>query len=227
MFDDIEREYEKDLQEKRFLAYYIPRAIVVSLVAILLVIIVKFDWLVYLCALVLFLSVVVVFFIKEYRHAHKTVKAVRDSTGLNAKILAYNNADDSRRINKLVVDLAKHRIHTRDDLLLVLDYFQSRLPSNSKPNLLEWIFTAVVTLSSVVLVTYDDSINAINMHRLAAVLVPTIIVALIILTPFIMAKAIATGIAKNRNKAETSLVQDLAYIYVNFEKYQTKLLRCS
>lgn len=51
----------------------------------------------------------------------------------------------------------------------------------------------------------------------------TAVVALIILTPVIIAKIISTAMSISRNKIDSSLVEDLAYIYVHFEKYQTRL----
>lgn len=224
MFDEIERGYRKGLQEKRFLAYYSPRATIIVILAILLSTVVGIHyWIVLLCATIVFVGLVALFFLKEYRHAHQTIESVRKSKKFSTKLSAYFKADDTQRIEKLVEDLARHRLHTRSDLELTLSYFQSRLPNNTKPNLLEWIFTAVITLSSIVIVTYDSSINTINLHRLFSVVAPTVVVTLIILIPFIVAKLISAGISSSRNKADTSLVQDLAYILVNFERYRTQL----
>lgn len=224
MFDKIEREYKRGLQEKRFMAYYSPRAAIIVVLAILLSTVIGLHrWLVYACAAIIFVGIVVFFFIKEYSNAHKTIESVRQSKSFSAKFSAYLRVDDSRRIEKLVADLAHHHLHTKADLELTLDYFQSRLPSRTKPNLLEWIFTAVITLSSIVIVTYDSSINTINLHRLVSIVVPTMVVALIILTPFIIAKLISAAISSSRNKVDTSLVQDLAYICVNFDKYRSRL----
>lgn len=224
MFSDIEKEYKKGLQEKRFIAYYWPRALIIILVAVLMSFVIGLHrWLVYGCAVMVFVGVGVAFFIKEYYHAHKTMENVRQSKGFSTKLSEYYRVDDSRRINKLIEDLARHNLRTKADLEIAIDYYQSRLPTNTKPNLLEWIFTAVITLSSIVIVTYDSSIKSISLNRLVAILAPTVIVALIILTPFIIAKLITAGISSSRNKVDTSLVEDLAYIYVNFEKYQQRL----
>lgn len=224
MFDDIEREYKKGLQEKRFVDYYWPRAVVIILVAILLDLLIgKYHWIIYGCALAVFVMIVAAFFAREYWHAHKTIESVRQSKSFATKLTAYFKVDDSRRIEKLVLDLAHHDLHTKSDIKLALDYFQSRLPVNAKPKLLDWVFTTVIALSSIVIVTYDSSINAINIQRLLKIFAPSVAVALIILTPFIIAKLIYTGMSRSRNKIDTSLVQDLAYIYVHFEKYQKRL----
>lgn len=224
MFDDIEREYKKDLQGKRFVTYYWPRALAVILVAVLLDLVLgKHRWLVYGFAVLLFVVFAAIFFLKEYYHAHRTMESVRQGKSLTTKMTAYFKVDDTKRIEKLVADLRHHNLHTKSDVKLTLDYFQSRLPVNSRPNLSEWIFTTVIALSSIVIITYDNSINTISLHKLFAVFAPSVAVALIILTPFILAKLILAGISKSHNKIDTSLVQDLAYIYVHFEKYEKKL----
>lgn len=224
MFDDIEREYKKDLQGKRFVTYYWPRALAVILVAVLLDLVLgKHRWLVYGFAVLLFVVFAAIFFLKEYYHAHRTMESVRQGKSLTTKMTAYFKVDDTKRIEKLVADLRHHNLHTKSDVKLTLDYFQSRLPVNSRPNLSEWIFTTVIALSSIVIITYDNSINTISLHKLFAVFAPSVAVALIILTPFILAKLILAGISRSHNKIDTSLVQDLAYIYVHFEKYEKKL----
>lgn len=48
MFSDIEKEYKKGLQERRFVAFYWPKAIFIVLLAILGDLLFHFDrWLVY------------------------------------------------------------------------------------------------------------------------------------------------------------------------------------
>lgn len=224
MFDEIEKSYQKGLQQNRFSAYYWPRAAIVVIIAIILDALLGFHrWVVYICAVVVLAILVLSFFIRDYYRAHKTIATVRETRGTSAKLAAYYEADDLRRIDDLVIDLAHHNLRTKADLELALSYYQSRLPSNSRPNILEWIFTAIITLSSIVIVTYDNSINTINIRRLFSVFAPTIIVVLIILTPLIIAKLISAGISSSRNKIDTSLVQDLAFIYVNFDRYRDHL----
>ena len=215
MFDNIEREYKKGLQAKRFTNYYWPRVIVIIVAAILLTLSLNnYRWLIYGCAVVIFALIVALFFLKEYRRMRKNY---------TNNPASYTKADNSKRIENLVSDLERHNLHTKSDIKLALDYFESRMPVNTRPRLLDWIFTTVIALVSIVILTYDNTINTINLHRLVAVFAPSLVVALIILTPFIIARLIYTGIARAHNKLDTSLVQDLAYIYVNFKKYQKQL----
>lgn len=224
MFSDIEREYKKALQQKRFFVYYWPKVVFIVIIAVLCDLGLGVNrWLAYGCTVVVLILLVAYFFLHELRVANKTIPSVRSAKGISAKIHAYNLADDALRIQNLADDLARHDINTKDDLGLTLEYFQTRLPSNSRPNLLAWILTAVITVSSVIIVAYDNALGTVDIQKLISVFVSTAAIALVILTPFILAKFISAGISNSRNKVDTSLVEDLAYIYVHFEDYRGSL----
>lgn len=224
MFSEIEREYKKGLQQKRFIAYYWPCATLVVILAVVFALVFSsLRWLIYGCAVIIFCILAVAFLVWDYHHAGKLFRSVRISKTFSAKLVAYYLADDKHRIDNLISDLARHQIRTKDDLLLTLNYFQSRLPSDTKPNLLGWVLTAVITLSSIVIVAYDGSIGTINLHKLIPIFGSTLVVALLILTPVIIAKIISTTMSISRNKIDSSLVEDLAYIYVHFDQYRGRL----
>ncbi len=224
MFSEIEKEYKKGLQQKRFLAYYWPCATLVVILALVFAFIFdSISWIIYGCALVLLLVLVAIFFAWELHYATKTFQSVRRSKSLSAKIAAYIIADDKKRIDNLIADLARNDIRTKENLRLTLDYFQSRLPYIAKTSILSWVLTAVITLSSIVIVAYDDSVGTISLQRLIPIFSSTLAVALIILTPFIIVRIISAAISSSRSKVDATLVEDLAYIYVHFELYRTKL----
>lgn len=226
MFSDIEKEYKKGLQERRFVAFYWPKAIFIALLAILGDLLFHFDrWLVYGFSVAILLGLVVYFFVRDLRMASRSNPAMRAGKGISTKLDAYFAADDAYRIDNLLSDLARHGIHTKQDLELTLDFFQTRLPASSKPNFLEWTLTAVIALSSIIIVTYDDVIDAIDIHKLISALGSTLVIALIFLTPFIIARIISALISSSRNKVETALVEDLAYIYFHFDQYNAKLTK--
>lgn len=224
MFSKIEKEYKKGLQQKRFIAYYWPCAALVAIITIIFALIFEsLHWIIYGCAVVIFLILVAVFFVWELHNAKNTFRSVRDSKGIISKLLAYFAADDEKRLNNLVSDLASNNICTKDDLKLALDYFQSRLPIVTRVGLVSWILTAVIMLTSVIIVAYDEAIGTINIRHLIPAFGSAVVVALIILTPIIIAKIISVSISNSRSKVDTILVEDLAYIYVHFDQYQSQL----
>lgn len=227
MFGEIEKEYRKGLQEQRFKVFYWPKAILVVVVALNLVIWTKaseiYNILVYVLAVIVLLGLAAYFFIKELRLASKVFPAIRKNKDINAKLKAYFAADDAMRIDNLVSDLRKHNMHTKTDIELAFNYYKSRLPVNAKPSVLEWFLTTMITLSSIIIVTYDDEVGTINMAKLISAFGTTMAAALVAVTPFLIAKLISVSISRSRSKLEEVLVEDLAYVYANYEKYSVKL----
>jgi len=226
MFDEIEKEYKKGLQEKRFLAFYWPRAVIsIAIVVVLRLVLARWRWWIYGGAVLWLMILVEYFFVRDFRRASRKLKMPKEAKGVMGKVKFYIEADDYARREKLVEDLAEHGVQTKEELKLTLDYFETRLPSNSKPNLLGWILTTAITLSSITIVAYDDEMGTIDMKKFLSVFFSTLVAALLVMIPFVIAKIVTVSISKSRSKVEMVLVEDLAYIYVNFEEFRGRLER--
>lgn len=228
MFSEIEKEYKKGLQEKRFLAFYWPRAVISIVVVIILrLLLARWRWWIYGGAVLWLLILVGHFFARDFRRASRKLKMPEEAKGVVGKIRFYIEADDFERREKLVEDLAQHGVQTKEELKLTLDYFEMRLPSNSKPNLLSWILTTAITLSSITIVAYDEEMGTIDIKKFLAIFCSTLVAALLVMVPFAIAKLVTVSISRSRSKVEMVLVEDLAYIYVNFGEYRERLDRRS
>ena len=226
MFSEIEKTYKKGLPQKRFAAYYRPRAILVVIIALM----VDFGlgvnrWLVYGVTVAVLVAFVALFFLRDLRRASKKFPKLRQSRGLTNKIAAYIEFDDTLRIDNLIHDLNRHHLKTRDDIEVAIHFFETHHRLEAQTSVLEWVLTAAVAILSLVVVAYDDGTRAIDFEKLFMVLAPTFGVTLLLLTPFLLAKLISHGIDSSRTKVDSSLVEDLAYIYVNFDKYRDKLVK--
>lgn len=220
MFSEIEKEYRKDLLDQRFAVYYWPKAALIAVLALIFAMIPNFEyWMAFIAAVAILLGIAVLFFVRELEIARRKYPEVRAQQNLVAMVREYYNIDDRLRMDNLVADLARHNIRNENDLKLTLDYYQSRLPGDSRPNLLEWFLTMIVTVSSVTIVTYDEELGMVDLPKLFEILWAT----MIIVAPFLIAKLIAAGISQSRNKIDTILVEDLSYIYVNFANFKKKL----
>ena len=147
-------------------------------------------------------------------------RAVRRKRGIIAKLQSYFETDDAMRVNNLVTNLTKHDIRTKEDLKLAIEYYESRLPMNTKPNLMDWILTTIVTVASVALVAYDEATSTIDVQKFLNVFISALIVAAICITPILVFKIVRYALSRFRNRVDTILVEDLAEIYVNFEGYE-------
>lgn len=219
MFSEIEKRYRKQSQDHRFLMQYWPKAVVVLVVAFVCIYALGINyWLVYGVASVVLVALVVIFVIKDLNEFSKKFPAASKSRGLRAKLQAYYAVEDAKRRKNLVKDLVTANIRTKDDVRITLEYFQSRLPQNTKAGILEWALTIVLSLSPIILVAYDDSIKTINLHRLLPILIATLFVGIVVATLFIIPKLPSVISSRSRSKVDRALVEDLAYIYVNFEE---------
>lgn len=224
MFSEIEEEYRKDVQERRYLSYYIRRAIPITILALVLNGLFR-QWyiVIYLVTVAILVGLGIVFIVRDLREIDKNTKMVRRRKGIIVKLKSYFEADDTIRVNKLVASLARRNIKTKEDLEITIDYFKSRLPINTKPNLLDWVLTTVLTVASVAIVAYDETTSTVNIQRFTNVFISALIVAMLCFTPVLIFKVVRYLMSRFRNRVDTTLVEDLVYIYINFEKYRVEL----
>lgn len=224
MFSEIEKEYRKSVQERRYLAYYVWRAVPITVAAIVLSLIFR-EWylVIYIATIVILAILAVVFFIRDVREVDDTVKTIRRKKGVKAKLKNYFEIDNTMRVNSLVEVLNRHGINTKEDLKVVLGYFESRLPITTKPNLVNWVLTTIVTVASVAIVAYDEVTSTINVRKFLSVFISALVVAVMCITPVLVFRIARYAMTRFRNRVDTILVEDLAYIYINFEKYGEKI----
>ncbi len=225
MFSEIEKEYKKGLQERRFFAFYWPRAILVVVLALVFDLGLNFNrWLIYGIMALLLILFVAVFFLRDWRRGLSRIEPEKlRKTARRHRVKVILKADDEIRINNLVEDLRRHNLRTKSDLELAINYFERNRPVTSKPNLLEWTLSIAVTLSSIVLLAYDTETGVINAQKFVSAFGSTMTIAIVILTPAILAKFISARIASARTKVDSFITEDLAFIYVNYEQYRGQL----
>ena len=224
MFTEIEKQYKKGLQERRFSAYYWPRAVLIVALALIADFVLGADrWLIYSLTVAALLLFVIIFFVRDIRHGLKELDDSKKRRNTRAKLALYIEYDDRLRIDNLISDLRRHNLNSKDDLKLAINYFERQRPVESKPNLLEWTLSVAVALSSIVLLAYDTDTGIIDSQKFISAFCSTLAIALIVLTPAILAKIISTRIATHRTKVDNFLIEDLAFLYVNFEKFQDRL----
>lgn len=223
MFSEIEKEYRKSVQERRYWAYYIKWAVPITVVAAVLSLAFRHLYGVILfVTTVLLVGILITFIVRDIKATEEMARAVRRKRGIVAKLQSYFETDDVMRVNNLMANLAKHDIRTKEDLKLAIEYYESRLPMNTKPNLMDWILTTIVTVASVAIVAYDEATSTIDVQKFLNVFSSALIVAAICITPILVFKIVRYALSRFQNRVDTILVEDLAEIYVNFERYEER-----
>lgn len=220
MFSEIEKEYKKGLPELRFRAYYARLSIPLMIAAYLASRAFNINsWLTAAIMGVILLVVVVMYLAKDIRSLSKYEKGMK----LRKWLANYNQADEKRRLDSLTVSLRKNNLDTKDDIKLALDHFEQRVPAPSHPSLLETILSVSVALMSIVVVAYDEESNIVDFAKFWNLLWSTLGVAFIILVPVVAVSAVVRKLIFSHTKIEVILVEDLAYIYVNYDEFEAKL----
>ena len=225
LFSEIEKEYKKGLQERRFFRYYWPRAIILIAIALALDFGININrWLVYGVMVVLLIFFIIMFFVRDYQRGVRNVGAEKvRQTSRNKRFKLLMKADDEIRISNLITDLRKHNLRTKADIEITMTYFERNRPVASKPNLLEWTLSIAVALSSIVVLAYDEQTGMIDGSKFLSTFGSTMVIAQVFLMPAILAKIISARIASARTKVDSFLVEDLAFIYVNYEHFRKYL----
>lgn len=221
MFSEIEKDYRKGLQEARFWRFYGWR----SLVAIVLAMVVIFvlgvsSWLAAGCLSVILVGLVAWFFWKDT----KIVLGKRvQRKSVVERLVEYFREDDKLRVKNLLVDLKRHGVQTREEIKIALDYYERKQPVQTKTGILEWVLSIAVALVSIVVVAYDEASATVDMEKLFNILKPTLGLIVAIIVPIVVAKMVVSFLAVPRAKLDSILVEDLAIIYMQYDKFEDKL----
>lgn len=225
MFNDIEKSYRRGFQAKRFFNYYLRHAIPAVAVAIVAIYIFGiWDWLATIIIAVLLILYIIWFFMRDIKI---TMGKQVHSKGMIKILVEYFEADRRIRMGNLLVDLRKHNIRSKDDLQLAIQYFEQQIPSKSRPGLLEWTLSVIIALAPVIVLAYDNTTGTINSAEVFAILRPTVEIALAVIMPILLIKIVMSFVSSSHTKVENCLVDDLAYIYVNFKDFQQDLSKTS
>ncbi len=223
MFSDIEKEYKKNLTEldHRFKTYYWPWAVAVVALALVADFILKWNrWVIYGTIIAILGVLVIIFFFRDFYHERKKLpKKVPNYTRREI----YIDTDDKLRIDKLVVDLRKYHLTTKDDIRTALDYFERRMPVKDKGGSLEWLVTALIALVSIVILAYDDDLGGVNLQRFAGMFGSAFALSLALLAPIVVGQAISVRVNGSQTELDSRLVEDLAFVYVNYDDFKEKL----
>lgn len=220
MFSDIEKDYKKGLPELRFRSYYVRLAVPLIVVAYLAS---KFlhinSWLTAVIMGVLLLVLVGIYLLKDIRSLSKYEKGM----GIRKWLNNYNRADELRRLDSLVASLHKNNLNSQDDIKLALEHFEQQVPPPTKPSLLELMLSAAVGLMSIIVLAYDEENNIVDFGKFWNILWSTLGVALIIIIPVVVVGWLVKKLIFSHTKIEVILVEDLAYVYINYDKFRAKL----
>ena len=221
MFSEIEKDYRKGLQEARFWRFYGWRSLVAIVLAMGVIFVLGVNsWLAAGCLSVILVGLVAWFFWKDTKIV--LGKRVQRKSVIE-RLVEYFREDDKLRVKNLLVDLKRHGVQTREEIKIALDYYERKQPVQAKTGILEWVLSIAVALVSIVVVAYDEASATVDMEKLFNILKPTLGLIVAIIVPIVVAKMVVNFLAVPRAKLDSILVEDLAIIYMQYDKFEDKL----
>lgn len=178
------------------------------------------SWLAAGCLSVILVGLVAWFFWKDTKIV--LGKRVQRKSVIE-RLVEYFREDDKLRVKNLLVDLKRHGVQTREEIKIALDYYERKQPVQAKTGILEWVLSIAVALVSIVVVAYDEASATVDMEKLFNILKPTLGLIVAIIVPIVVAKMVVNFLAVPRAKLDSILVEDLAIIYMQYDKFEDKL----
>lgn len=211
MFEDLMRKYKKDSREMKFNIFYWFFSILILPFSL------YFNFSL-LFVFILLIIANVSYFLIDYFKIMKNTNA--KEKGIKSRIKAYNNKIEKLKFDSIIKLLKQYNIKTKSDLKFAIDYFISEKPIKTVPNLLELIITIFFSLAAFIGVAYNTETKSLNIEMINKTIDSTLAVLLCTLVPILIVKFIIDIFKNPKDKRYTNLINDLSYIYVNFDKFK-------
>lgn len=217
MFQEIEKDYKKQLKENKFNKFYWTNATILIIMASMFKdFFINKYYLIYIILIIL----LIVYFILDYR---KTLKNIKLSNNVIKNLKIYLNQIHIDRINRLIHNMKNYNIKTKNDIKLVIDYYNNKQPIKVESSFLGWLVSFVLTLSSFLQIAYDSENQTFDYTKISIILGSSLGIIICLLVPILIIKFIISNIIFSKEKLHSDISEDLTYIYFNFNKYTNQL----
>lgn len=218
MFQDIEKQYKKNFKERQFNLFYWRIAIILITLYICFQNILTIEFLIF----IILFPLIIIYFVIDY---FKTTKNAKKVKGFKNHIILYADECRKQQLNNLIASLKIYNFRTKNDLKLAIDYFNSQKPIKVASSIPGWIVSTSLTLASFVEIAYDKDTKSIDYTKISAILTPTLGIILFCIIIFLFIKLTFKFSYFSQESIQSSLADDLTYIYINFNKYKNQLTK--
>lgn len=220
MFKEIEKEYKGTLKENKFNSFYWKNAGFACIVSLIISKLINNTLAIIFCYIYI-ITKLIIYFYKDYKETTKKINLKKESITKRVKI--YISQIKPNHVDNVLNILSSYNFRTKNDLKLVIDYYNSKQPITLESSPLGWIVSVALTIASFIEIAYDSNTQTINFNKLSLILNSTSIYIILIVIPIIIIKFIINIIIIPKRKLYSQLSEDLSFIYLNFNKYKNKL----
>ena len=225
MFSSFEKEYKKTLDEVKFNKFYIVSSVIVSFVTyILSKIFPSLYNAKFICIFSISLLVISVFlytlidYIKFY-----DVSQIDKKDKLIIKISRYMEFKKSQPIYDLLILLNKYNFNTKNKLRIAIEHYSGRQSIKIESSIMAFVISTLISLASLISIFYDDQTKTFSVEKATAIINTTIGFCIIPILIAIIIFIIAKCLIYSNKKLYSTLNEEIAYIYVNYDKYKKTL----
>ena len=219
MYRNIEKNYKKNNPENKLYSYYWKCSIIAMVTAIFIS---NFGISNFILLPIIIVSLIIAVVIYECRNYKKYNIINHKWTDFFTNYKVYIKKEKDASIEILVKILNNENINTKSDILVIVDYYNKKMPINIKKSIWETLISLVVTLASLVVIFVDEENKTIEYDKMAIVMGSVFGIILVVVFMYLMFKLFIS--IKNSNESFYSeLVDKLTIIYMNYDKYKPKL----
>ena len=223
MFFEIANEYKKLNKSWKFNKYYWGGALIIFiLLNIIFRIFENPNITIFYTFYISFFVYIFIYLCIDFIITIKKLKINCKKSLLNLLYL-YIKENTKSPIDDLAMILANHNFKTRTDLKLAIDFYNEQRPFKAEADFIAWIISITAAIASLVQMAYDKDSKIIDLSKLLVIFQTTIGCVIITIISVFVLKRIINHIFIPKKELYSRLSQDVAYIYLNFEKYR-KLL---
>lgn len=219
MYENIEKKYKKNLRNRKFNKFYWFSATILIFISSFFK---DYETLRACFIYVLLFTLVIGYFIFDYNKVLKAVK-IKKRTKLINRLNLYTEQAEKIRIDSLINSLKEYNFKTKNDLKLIIDYYNSMKPLKIESDYLGWIVSIALTLSSFLEIAYDSQTQKIDYTKISVILGSTIGIIIGFMIPIIIFKKIIDSAILPKEKLHSKISEDLSHIYINFDNYKNQL----
>lgn len=223
MYKNIEKGYKKINPENQFFRYYWKWATIIGL-AMMIISSIGISNKILLPIMVIVLLVLVILY--EYKNYKKYISEENKNKKFKEKLEIYFDSLNKQLINDIIAILNKENINAKNDILLVINYYNKKRPLIVKTSIWERIASIVITVASFVVVFVDDKNKTIDYDKLLIVLGSIFGIVAVVLIMYLFLKFF-TSVRKSNESFYSELEEHLTHIYINYKDYEYRLKKKS
>lgn len=219
MYKIIEKNYKKNNPENKFSNYYWKWARIVIFCAMIGFSVGISNWI--LLPLVALTMIIIVFKYEYNNYKKYDIQNDKNDTFFK-KYKEYLCRESEESIENLVKTLSIQNINTKSEILLVINYYNKKIPIETKESVWKEIASFAITLASFIVIFVNEENKTIDYDKMIIVIGSVFGIILVIISLYFILKMLI-GIIKPNESFYADLAEKLAIIYVNYDKYKYKL----